>query len=84
MTFTDEQRSVLRQLKSVCEDAHVCLIGASAIAWHIANYWRHTNDLDLAVAVSMDAIFERVGKLNGWRREPQKEHRWHAPGNLNV
>ena len=84
MTFTDEQRSVLRQLKSVCEDAQVCLIGASAIAWHIANYWRYTNDLHLAVAVSMDALFERVGELSGWRRDPQMEHRWHAPGNLNV
>ena len=84
MIFADEQRSVLRQLKSVCVDARFCLIGATAIAWHKNDYWRQTNDLDFAVAVSMDTVFERVGKLTGWHQEPQKEHRWLAPGNVRV
>lgn len=60
------------------------LIGALALGSHIDLIHRHTDDLDLAVAVSPDAFPGALGERPGWSRDAYIEHRFLGPGRQTV
>ncbi len=64
----------LRDLRAAFPDAEIAIIGAAALAFHIDMTWRKTEDLDLAIAVSVADLDEK--KLRGWERDPKKHQRW--------
>jgi hypothetical protein len=54
--FSHDEIAALAVLKDVWSGARFCLIGASALRALVPSYWRTTRDLDLIVAVSLDAL----------------------------
>jgi hypothetical protein len=79
MPFSARQIDVLRQLTSLWTLERFALIGAAALGCFLDMRWRRTADLDLTVAISLEAFLdERL--VPGWRRDRSMEHRWYAPG----
>jgi len=81
--FTANQCQALRQLAELWKDTRFCLIGASALACQI-ELPRKTGDLDLSVNVSLDALAAALPRLEGWKRNPGKEHEWLSPTGIKV
>jgi predicted nucleotidyltransferase len=81
--FTREQSQALRELAELWRDTRFCLIGASALACQI-NLPRHTGDLDISVSVSLDELAGGLPRLEGWKRNPKKEHEWLSPSGVKV
>jgi predicted nucleotidyltransferase len=81
--FTTGQCQALRQLAELWNDTRFCLIGASALACQI-DLPRQTNDLDISVSVSLDELAARLPRLDGWRRNPTKEHEWLSSAGIKV
>jgi predicted nucleotidyltransferase len=81
--FTSEQTEALRQLADLWKDTRFCLIGATALACHI-ELPRKTGDLDMSVSVSVDDLAAAMPRLEGWTRNPQKEHEWLSPARVKV
>lgn len=72
----------LRALRAAYPDARISLIGAAALAFHIAMTWRHTSDIDLVLTIRLDDLEAAEKKLSGWRRlRPPK---WLAPNGVRV
>lgn len=82
--LTADQVRALRALKKLWGSVPACLIGAGAVACHVARYWRQTNDLDISVSVSVDELPVWIAKLPGFRRHPQREHEWLGPGDVKL
>lgn len=80
--FTRAQAQALRQLAELWPDG-LCLIGASALACQI-DLPRHTGDLDISVSVSLDELAAGLGRLDGWKRNPRKEHEWLSATGVKV
>ena len=71
-------------LKGLWPQAKVSLIGASALTCLLPGFHRRTYDLDVTVAISVDALPSELRKLVGWKQDPQLEHRWLTPAGLKV
>ena len=76
MSFTEEQQNALRSLAGHWQDRRFVLTGASALGCHLPMEWRHTNVLDLVVAVDLDEYPAGLDRLPGWAKEVRFEHRW--------
>jgi len=83
IAFTPDQCQALRQFAELWSDTKFCLIGASALACQI-DLPRRTDDLDISVAVSLDKLAAGLPRLDGWRRDPKKEHEWLSPAGIKV
>jgi predicted nucleotidyltransferase len=59
------------------------LIGASALACQI-DLPRRTDDLDISVSVSLDELAAELPRLQGWKRNPRREHQWLSPAGIKV
>lgn len=81
--FTTGQCHALRQLAELWRDTRFCLIGASALAGQI-DLPRQTDDLDISVSVSLAELSAGLQRLEGWRRNPTKEHEWLSPEGIKV
>lgn len=81
--FTTGQSQALRQLAELWRDTRFCLIGASALAYQI-DLPRQTGDLDMSVSVSVDELAAGLARLEGWKRNPKKEHEWLSPTGVKV
>lgn len=83
-TLPESQLEALRQLKGLWPQAKVSLIGASALTCLLPGFHRRTYDLDVTVAISVDALSSELRRLVGWKQDPQLEHRWLTPAGLKV
>src|SRR5208282_3470049 len=75
-----DQESDLRELTTVCQSMRVemVVIGATAYQLLVDDPYRTTQDVDIAVAVDLDALPDLIGRLNicGWHQSEKQEHRW--------
>jgi predicted nucleotidyltransferase len=73
----------IRSLKSVCDDFGIepIVIGAMAYRASVPDSARTTEDLDVAVALDLDAFASFKEKLvdAGWKQDPSREERWRGP-----
>lgn len=77
--LTDSQVAALVAIREAWPDADLLLIGALALGHHIPMAHRVTNDLDLAVAISLDRFPGALLDLPDWKRDPKMEHRFFSP-----
>jgi len=77
------QCQALRQLAELWSDTKFCLIGASALACQI-DLPRPTDDLDISVSVSLDELAAGLPRVDGWKRNLEKEHEWLSPAGIKV
>ncbi len=84
MALTEAQRSTLRRLSGVWRDLDFVLVGASAIKVWRPDYLRETNDLDVSVAIDLDAHPAGLDEAPGWRPDPRLPHRWYSPEGIAV
>jgi predicted nucleotidyltransferase len=82
-SLTDQQRETLCQLAQLWEGTRFCLIGATALACQM-DFHRQTNDLDISVAVSLEALSHRLRTAEGWTRHTRKEPEWRSPAGIKV
>ncbi|SPF32589.1 hypothetical protein SBA4_120018 [Candidatus Sulfopaludibacter sp. SbA4] len=83
-----EQLAALTTLQAVCgrQGATVVIIGAAAYHAWFDDPGRHTEDVDVAVAINLGE-FERLAQALaglGWRQELRREHRWITPEGARV
>ena len=84
VVLTDEQLAALRDVRAVWPDADLFLIGAQALAAHIDMSHRHTEDLDLAVAVSLAEFPAELPHRSGWEQHPKRTHHFISPCGESV
>jgi len=60
------------------------LVGASAIGCHFRFEHRITQDIDLALAVSVDASSATLAREPGWIASAKVPHRWESPQGVKV
>lgn len=82
--FTAQQLDALCDLARAWEGTSFVLVGASALNHHIGLSWRQTQDLDITIAVELDALDDATSRLAGWRRHPRLEHQWSSPLGVKV
>jgi predicted nucleotidyltransferase len=82
-TFTKEEAEALRQLATLWSNTRFCLIGASALVRQM-DLPRETRDLDISVSVSVDELAAGLSHLEGWKRNPKKQHEWRSPTGVRV
>ena len=54
------------------------------MTFHLRDFHRQTNDLDITVAVSLAELIIDFGKLPGWSRHPRREQEWRSPEDVRV
>jgi len=81
--FLPEQRDGLRELLELCRstDIDVVIIGAMAYRFWIDDPHRHTEDVDVVLALDLDELSKLGEPLaeRGWRQDARLEHRWRNP-----
>ena len=73
------QEEALHQLTAAVAPAQVVLIGAAAVGVHVPMTWRRTSDLDLVLAIDVDAFGALSSRLPGWSHDRRREHVWRSP-----
>jgi len=75
-----DQESDLRELAAVCQSmqADLVIIGATAYRLLVTDPYRVTEDVDLAVALDLDAFPDLIRQLDsrGWHQSEKQEQRW--------
>lgn len=84
MNFTPEQLAALESLARIWKEKDFVLIGASALAWHLGPAGRQTQDLDIALAVDLAGYPAGLDRDPEWARDPQREHCWVGPHEVQV
>jgi predicted nucleotidyltransferase len=78
--LSPEQIASLRELQKACERLGVdaVLIGAIAFRIGMADRSRHTEDVDVALAIDLDDLPRLTSLLQEyrWKQDPRREHRW--------
>lgn len=81
--LTPDQAEDLRALQAVCKSfsADLVIIGAMAYRVFVDDPYRTTEDVDIAIALDLDAWPGFVLQLLGrdWRQRQNLEHRWRGP-----
>ena len=80
--LTASECAALEQFANVVGEAGFVLVGAAALGFHVNMTWRRTADLDLVLALPMEALSATVARVPGWSRDERREHRWIAPGDI--
>lgn len=83
-SLTAGQTASLRALRRLWPDTPLSLIGATALGIQLASFHRHTYDLDVTVAASLEDIPTHLRTLGGWRRHPNREQEWLSPHGVKV
>ncbi len=83
-SLTDDQKGALRELRTLWPDTPLSLIGAAALGIHFPSFHRHTYDLDVSVAATLDEIPSLLGGLEGWQPHPKREHEWLSREGVKV
>jgi predicted nucleotidyltransferase len=83
-----EQVDALRELRDVCDvlAIEIVVIGATALRVWIPDAQRLTEDVDVAVALDLDAFGPLTARLVnlGWHPDSRWEPRWHSQGHARV
>ena len=74
-----EQRGDLEDLAALFPEIPIVLIGASALALQLEPGWRRTFDLDLSLALPIEAYPGALAHAEGWHQESGSPIRWTAP-----
>lgn len=82
--LTEYQINALRDLATLWSGERFSLVGAAGLTCQMAGFLRQTNDLDIAIALSQDALPSGLGRLPGWDRHPRRDHEWRAPGGVRI
>lgn len=82
--FTPAQAEALADVSDAVAPAPVVLIGAAAVDLHVPMGWRRTQDLDLVVAIELDAFHALSSRLPGWTHDPRREHAWRSPRGVDI
>lgn len=78
------QVQALRELKALWPETRFTLIGATALACQLREFYRQTYDLDVSVALPLDQLPSELRKLPGWQRHARNEHEWRTPDGTRV
>ena len=74
------QIASLRQLQALCDSlgAEVVIGGAIALQIGVADWSRHTEDVDVVVAIDLDEFPRLTSLLEelGWKPYARREHHW--------
>lgn len=83
-----EQVDALRELADVCRSLAIdsVIVGATALLMWIPHAPRLTEDIDVAVALDLDAFGSLSAGLTqlGWHPDVRWEPRWHSRGRVRV
>lgn len=83
-----EQLAAVAELQAVCarQGADTVIIGAAAYRTWFHDPGRHTEDVDVAVAVDLEEFAQLTEALAtlGRRQEQRREHRWRTPAGARV
>jgi predicted nucleotidyltransferase len=82
--FLPDEIEVLRALVRTWPNAKMVVLGAAALRCSIPMSWRTTEDLDLAVAASIEDATAALSFLPGWSSDPRQEQRWRTPSGIAV
>lgn len=82
MPLDDVRLTVLRALRRLWPDRRYALVGATALEVRLGLRWRKTEDLDLALELTLEKLAEDMATLSGWSR--QSEQRWRSPEGVLV
>ncbi|TFG88265.1 MAG: hypothetical protein E4H17_02630 [Gemmatimonadales bacterium] len=82
--LTEDQVEALRELSRFWPEAGLSLIGASALGCLMPDFHRHTYDLDVAVATSLNELPSELNQPSGWQRDTGHELRWLTPAGVKV
>ena len=81
--LSPEQIASVRQLQTLGNGigVEIALIGAMALRVGLADWSRHTEDVDVAIAIDLDDYPRLVSFLQegGWIQDSRREHRWRTP-----
>jgi predicted nucleotidyltransferase len=86
--LSPEQIASVRQLQMVCDSigAEIAIIGAIALRVGLGDRSRHTEDVDVAIAIDLDD-FPRLTSLlqeRGWMQDGRREHRWRTSDDARL
>ncbi|MCA9608751.1 MAG: hypothetical protein KC619_24275 [Myxococcales bacterium] len=82
--LTPSQLEVIREIRHEWPDTPLALIGALALGAHIDMSYRQTEDVDLALAISMDAFPAGLPGRPGWKQVAGREHNFLGPSGQAV
>lgn len=82
--WTNAQLQTLEAILGLWGAERVVLVGAGALARHLELDWRATADLDLTVGIDLDEYLRTVQILDGWARDPRREHHVTSPWGVKV
>lgn len=78
MSLVESQLTALREIEQLWPDAEIVIIGATALGFYFDMSWRHTADVDLAVALTLDALPDLASRP-GWSQHSKREHEFTSP-----
>ena len=77
--LTGRQAQALAAIRAAWPDSELLLIGALALGQHISMAYRDTDDVDLAVAMSIEEFPGPMASMEGWTRDAKMERRFFSP-----
>lgn len=83
MALVDSQLAAVGEIRELWPDAKVVVIGATALGFYFDMSWRHTADVDLAVALTLDALPD-LARRPGWSRHPKREYEFTSPSGAKL
>ena len=82
LELTKDQIDDLREIHLVCTQLHTefVIIGATAYKLYFGDDHRFTEDIDVVIALDLDAFSEFARRLEAaeWERKPARENRWRS------
>ncbi len=82
--LADEQLETLRGLVACWGNGGFVLIGARALSCFVPLTWRQTEDLDVAVMMSLEEYPAGLEHLPGWRQDGVITQRWYSSSGVRV
>jgi predicted nucleotidyltransferase len=83
MSLSKGQLAALSELEQLWPEAEAVVIGATALGFYYDMSWRHTTDVDLVVALTVD-VLPALANRPGWSRHPKREYEFTSPGGARV
>ena len=78
MSLVEDQLAAIREIQELWPEAQIVIIGATALGFYFDMSWRHTADVDLVLALTLDALPDLLDRP-GWRRHPTREYEFTSP-----
>ncbi len=82
MPLDASRLEALKALRRLWPERRCVLVGATALDVWLELRWRKTEDLDLALELTIEELASGMATLSGWSR--QSEQRWRSPEGVLV